>query len=81
MQMNCLLWLALQALIIVQTLKVVKVARNYSYVASTTANNNAAAGQLPAIKLIMLLNKKGLATDYHLVTNFQGANFRDFREL
>ena len=29
-----------------------KVARNYSYVASTTAINNAAASQLPAIKLI-----------------------------
>ena len=28
-----------------------KVARNYSYVASTTAINNAAASQLPAIKL------------------------------
>ena len=31
---------------------VVKVAQNYSYVASTTAINNAAASQLPAIKLI-----------------------------
>ena len=29
-----------------------KVAQNYSYVASTTAINNAAASQLPAIKLI-----------------------------
>ena len=28
------------------------VARNYSYVASATAINNAAASQLPAIKLI-----------------------------
>ena len=31
---------------------IIKVARNYSYVASTTAINNAAASQLPAIKLI-----------------------------
>ena len=32
--------------------KDIKVARNYSYVASTTVINNAAASQLPAIKLI-----------------------------
>ena len=31
----------------------IKVAPNYSYVASTTVINNAAASQLPAINLIM----------------------------
>ena len=35
-----------------EAIRWVKVAWNYSYVASTTAINNAAASQLPAIKLI-----------------------------